>query len=143
EDLVKASGIPYSILLSTQFFEFIDRIARDALVGNVYRVSPALMQPIVSDEVVAALADVTLGAPLKGTLEVGGPEAVPLDELVRIVLSAHEDPREIVADTHARYYGAELNDQSLIPGPGARLGLLKFRDWLDRRELSAVALNSH
>lgn len=130
EDLIKTSGIPYSILLSTQFFEFVERIAKDALDGDVYRLSPALMQPIVSDEVVAALADITLGAPLNASVEIGGPEAAPLDELAREVLSAREDPRQVVADTHARYFGAELNDQSLIPGPNARRGSLTFGDWL-------------
>jgi uncharacterized protein YbjT (DUF2867 family) len=121
---------PYSILQSTQFFEFLERIATSALDRDVYRLSPALVQPIVSDEVVAALADITLGAPLNDTVEVAGPEAAPLDELARRVLSARKDPRKIVADTHARYFGAELNDQSLTPGPGARIGSLKFGDWL-------------
>lgn len=130
EDLVKASGVPYSILLSTQFFEFVERIAKEARDGDVYRVSPALMQPVASDHVVATLADITLGRPLNGALEVGGPEAIPLDELAREVLSAREDPRQVVADAHARYFGAELNDQSLIPGPNARLGSLTFGDWL-------------
>ena len=130
EDLVKGSGAPYSILLSTQFFEFVERIATEARDGDVYRVSPALMQPIVSDEVVAVLAEVTLGAPLNGTLEVGGPEAIPIDELVREVLSAKQDSRQIVADARARYFGTELNDQSLIPGPNARLGMFIFGDWL-------------
>jgi uncharacterized protein YbjT (DUF2867 family) len=130
EDLVKACGVPYSILLSTQFFEFIERVVKETFVGDVYRLSPALMQPIASDEVVAALADVTLGPPLNGAVEVGGPEAIPLDELGREVLSAREDPRPIVADARARYFGTELNDQSLIPGPDARLGTLKFGDWL-------------
>ncbi len=130
ENLVKASPIPYSILQSTQFFEFVERIAQGALDGDVYRLSPALMQPIVSDEVVAALADIALGTPLNDTVEVGGPEAIPLDELARELLSARQDPRRIVADAHARYFGAELNDQSLIPGPNARLGKLTFGDWL-------------
>jgi uncharacterized protein YbjT (DUF2867 family) len=130
ENLIKASPVPYSILQSTQFFEFVERIAQGGLADNVYRLSPALLQPIVSDEVVAALADVTLGAPLNGTVEVGGPEAIPLDELAREVLAARQDPRQVVADAHARYFGAELNDQSLVPGPGARLGSLTFGDWL-------------
>lgn len=130
ESLIEASSIPYSIVESTQFFEFIERIAKEALDGDIYRLSPALMQPIVSDEVVAALADIALGAPLNTTVEVGGPEAVPLTELAREVLSAREDPRSIVADAHARYFGAELNDTSLIPGAGARLGSLRFGDWL-------------
>ncbi|GIK49313.1 MAG: LysR family transcriptional regulator [Alphaproteobacteria bacterium] len=130
ENLIKKSGVPYSILQSTQFFEFIERIAKGALDGDVYRLSPALMQPIVSDEVVAALADIALGAPLNDTVEVGGPEAIPLDELARELLSARQDGRAVIADAHARYFGAELNDQSLIPGPGARRGALTFADWL-------------
>ena len=132
EDLIKDSSVPYSILLSTQFFEFVERVAKDALDGNVYRVSPALMQPIVSDEVVAALADITLGAPLNATLEIGGPEAIPIDELAREILNARDDPRQVIADARARYFGAQLNDQSLIPGPEARLGSLTFGDWLRR-----------
>jgi uncharacterized protein YbjT (DUF2867 family) len=130
EDLIRTSGIPYSILQSTQFFEFMDRIAKGGLDGDVYRLSPALMQPIASDEVVEALADVTLGEPINGTVEVGGPEAFPLDELVRQLLVARQDPRKVIADTHARYFGAELNDQSLIPGPKARLGSMLYADWL-------------
>ena len=130
ENLIKASPIPYSIVQSTQFFEFIERIAKGAFDGDVYRLSPALVQPIASDDVVAALADVTLGAPLNATVEVAGPEAIPLDELAREVLSARDDPRPIVADAHARYFGAELNDQSLLPGPNARLSANRFRDWL-------------
>jgi uncharacterized protein YbjT (DUF2867 family) len=137
EDLIKASSIPHSILQSTQFFEFIERIAKGALDGEVYRLSPALMQPIVSDEVVAALADITLGNPLNATVEVAGPEAIPLDELARRVLTAREDHRQIIADAHARYFGAELNDQSLTPGPKARLGSLKFGDWL-RQSVAAA-----
>jgi uncharacterized protein YbjT (DUF2867 family) len=132
ENLIKSSSVPYSILQSTQFFEFIERIAQGALAGDVYRLSPALLQPIVSDEVVAALADVTLGAPLNGTTEVAGPEAIPLDELARRVLTARKDQRPVVADTHAQYFGTELNDQSLIPGPKARLGTTKFNDWVKR-----------
>ena len=130
ENLIKASGIPWSILQSTQFFEFVERIAAGALDGDVYRLSPALMQPIVSYEVVAALADITLGAPLNATVEIGGPEAIPLDELARQLLSARQDSRRVVPDAHARYFGAELNDQSLVPGPGGRLGSLTFGDWL-------------
>jgi len=132
EDLIRTSSIPYSILESTQFFEFIGRIAKDALVGDAYHLSPALMQPIVSDETVAALADIVLGSPLNGTAEVGGPEAIPLSELAREYLSAKGDSHRIVADAHARYYGAELDDRSLIPGPGARLGSLRFGDWLSQ-----------
>lgn len=130
ENLVEDSGIPYSILQSTQFFEFIERIAESALDGDVYRLSPALMQPIVADEVVAALAEIALGAPLNDTVEIGGPEAIPLDELGRVVLGPRLENRKVVADAHARYFGAELNDRSLVPGPEARLGTVKFSDWL-------------
>jgi uncharacterized protein YbjT (DUF2867 family) len=130
EKLIKESSIPYTILESTQFFEFIERIAKDGLDGDVYRLSPALMQPIQSDEVVAELADIALGPPVNGTVEVGGPEAVPIDELAREVLSARKDRRKVVADVHARYYGAELKDKSLIPGPKAHIGTLRFGDWL-------------
>jgi uncharacterized protein YbjT (DUF2867 family) len=130
EDLIRKSGIPYTILESTQFFEFIERIAKSGLADGVYRLSPALMQPIVSDDVVEALADIALGTPLNDTVEIGGPEAIPLDELARQVLVARQDPRPIVADAHARYFGAELNDKSLIPGPGARIGAMRFNDYL-------------
>jgi uncharacterized protein YbjT (DUF2867 family) len=138
ENLIKSSSIPYSILQSTQFFEFMDRMAKSALDGDVYRLSPALMQPIASDEVVEALGEIALGTPLNGTAEVGGPEAIPIDELGRQVLVSQQDFRPIIADTHARYFGAELNDQSLVPGPKARIGALKFADWL-RRSAAAQA----
>jgi uncharacterized protein YbjT (DUF2867 family) len=137
ENLIQASSIPYSILQSTQFFEFIERIAKSALDGGVYRLSPALVQPIVSDEVVEALADIALGAPLNSTVEVAGPQAVPLDELARDVLRARQDPRPVVADKHARYFGAELSDQSLTPGPKARIGSLTFGEWL-RQSVAAA-----
>jgi uncharacterized protein YbjT (DUF2867 family) len=136
EALVRGSSVPYTILQSTQFFEFIERLAKSALVGEVYRLSPALMQPIAADEVVDALADIALSAPINGTVEVGGPEAIPLDELAREVLSARQDGRRIIADRHARYYGAELDDRSLIPGPAAHLGSLTFGDWL-RQSITA------
>ena len=130
EDLIKASSIPYSILESTQFFEFIEGIAKDALVGGAYHLSPALLQPIVSDEVASALCDIALGPPLNATVEIGGPEAIPLDELAREFLTAKGDPHQIVEDRHARYFGAELDERSLVPGPQARIGSLKFGDWL-------------
>jgi uncharacterized protein YbjT (DUF2867 family) len=130
ENLIKTSGIAYTILESTQFFEFIERIAKDALDGDVYRLSPALMQPVVSDDVVQTLADIAVGEPRNATVEVAGPDAIPLNELARQVLAARRDSRQIVADTHARYYGAELNDQSLIPGPEAHIGSTRFSDWV-------------
>ncbi|MBK3798211.1 NAD(P)H-binding protein [Azospirillum brasilense] len=132
ENLIKASGIPHSILRATQFFEFVGGIAQSATVGEEIRLSPALIQPIASDDVVAALADVTLAPPIDGTLEVAGPEAIPLDELVRRFLQATKDTRKVVPDIHARYFGDVLNDQSLTPGQNPRLGAIRFADWLGR-----------
>jgi uncharacterized protein YbjT (DUF2867 family) len=132
ENLIKASKSPYTILRSTQFFEFASGTAQSATVGQTVRLSPALLQPIASDDVAAALADVTLGTPVNGTIEIAGPERLALDELVRRFLSANRDPRQVVADVHARYFGTELNDQSLTPGDKPRLGSTRFDDWLSR-----------
>ncbi|OYD80439.1 SDR family oxidoreductase [Azospirillum brasilense] len=133
ESLIKASGIPHTILRATQFFEFVGGIAQAATVGGEIRLSPALIQPIASDDVVAALAEVALASPVNGTLEVAGPEAIPLDELVRRLLQATKDTRKIVPDIHARYFGDVLNDQSLTPGRNPRLGTTRFEDWLGRQ----------
>jgi uncharacterized protein YbjT (DUF2867 family) len=130
EDFIKASPIPYTIVESTQFFEFIERIAKGSEVDGVYRLSPALLQPIASVDVAAALAEIAQGEPANGVVEIGGPEAAPLDELAREVMSARGDPHPIVADAQARYFGAVLNDKSLLPGPNARLSSKQFGDWL-------------
>jgi uncharacterized protein YbjT (DUF2867 family) len=130
EKLIKASGIPYTILRSTQFFEFAGGIAKSATAGQAVHLSPALLQPIASDDVAAALADVTVGAPVNGMVEVAGPEPLRLDELVGRFLRASQDPRKVVTDVHARYFGAELNDRSLTPGANPRVGLTRFEDWL-------------
>ncbi|MCP1517855.1 uncharacterized protein YbjT (DUF2867 family) [Pseudomonas migulae] len=132
ENLIKASGIPYTILRATQFFEFVGGIAQSAAVGEEICLSPALIQPLASDDVVAALTEVTLQTPVNGTLEVAGPEAMPLDELVRRFLRATGDTRKVVPDVHARYFGAVLDDQSLTPGKHPRLGAIRFEDWLAR-----------
>jgi uncharacterized protein YbjT (DUF2867 family) len=132
EDLIKASKVPYTILRSTQFFEFLNSMAQSATDGQTVRLSPAFVQPVVSDDVAAAMADVTLGAPVNGTVELAGPERLRLDELVRRFLSANQDARQVVADVHARYFGAELNDQSLIPGDHPRIAPTRFEDWLSR-----------
>jgi uncharacterized protein YbjT (DUF2867 family) len=130
EDLIRTSGIPYSILRSTQFFEFVDRIADSATEGNVVRLPTAYVQPIVSDEVVANLADVALGAPINGMIEVAGPEKFRLDELVRRVLRTKSDAREVTGDIHARYFGAELGDESIVPlTTPSRLGKTRFEAW--------------
>ena len=131
EKLIKASGIPYTILRSTQFFEFIDGIIKSGTVGDVIRLSPALLQPIASDDVVAALADLAVGPPLNGTVEVAGPEAClrstssPASSWPR-----SGDQRQVIADVHARYFGAELNDRSLTPGDHPRIGATRFDEWL-------------
>ena len=132
ENLIKASTIPYTIVRSTQFFEFLKGIAQSSTVGQTVRLSPALLQPIASDDVVAALADATLGAPVNGTIEIAGPEQLPLDQLARRYLRANQDPRQVVGDAHARYFGAEINDQSLTAGDNPRLGSIRFEDWLGR-----------
>jgi uncharacterized protein YbjT (DUF2867 family) len=132
EDLIKASKVPYTILRSTQFFDFMGGIAQSATDGQTVRLSPALMQPVVSDDVAAALADVTLGAPVNGTIELAGPEQFRLDELVRRFLSANQDARQVIPDVHARYFGAELNDHSLVPGDNPRIAPTRFEDWLSR-----------
>ncbi|EJL95208.1 putative nucleoside-diphosphate sugar epimerase [Pseudomonas sp. GM102] len=130
ENLIKASGIPYTILRATQFFEFVGGIAQAATVGEEICLSPALIQPMASDDVVAALTEVTLATPVNGTVEVAGPEAMPLDELVRRFLRATQDTRKVVPDVHARYFGSVLDDQSLTPGKNPRLGAVRFEDWL-------------
>ena len=132
ENLIKASKIPYTILRSTQFFEFVSGIAQSATDGQTLRLSPALVQPIVSDDVAAALADVAVGKPVNGTVEVAGPERIRLDELVRRYLSTNQDARTVTTDVHALYFGTELNDQSLTPGDNPRVGQTRFKDWLSR-----------
>jgi uncharacterized protein YbjT (DUF2867 family) len=130
ENLIKASGLPYSILRSTQFFEFVNRIADTATEGNTVRLPTAFVQPIVSDEVVAALADVVMGTPVNGTVEVAGPEKVRLDDLVRRALYTNNDVRQVKGDAHARYFGTELGDESLVPATAApRLGTTRFDAW--------------
>jgi uncharacterized protein YbjT (DUF2867 family) len=132
EELIQASNVPYTIVRSTQFFEFVDGIAQSATEGQTVRLSRAHIQPIVSDDVAAALAEVTLGAPVNGMIEIAGPERLGLDELVRRFLRAKQDARQVVTDVHARYFGIDLNDQSLTPGDNPRIGPTRFEDWLSR-----------
>ncbi len=132
ENLIKASKVPYTILRATQFFEFVGGIAQEASDGQTIRLSPAFLQPILSDDVAAALADVTLEAPVNGMVEVAGPEKIRLDELVRRFLSANKDTRQVITDVHARFYGSELDDHSLIPSDNARIAPTRFEDWLSR-----------
>jgi uncharacterized protein YbjT (DUF2867 family) len=139
ENLIKGSSIPYSIVRATQFFEFVKGIADFSTEGNKVRLPTALIQPMAADDVASALGRVATGSPLNGTIEVGGPEKFPLDELARQALAAWKDPREVVADPHARYYGVALSENTLVPGADARLGETRFADWLNRSTLRAHA----
>lgn len=132
EDLIKASRVPYTILRATQFFEFIEGIVNSGAQGGSIHLSPALIQPIASDDVSAVLADLAVGTPVNGTVEVGGPHRVPLDELARVFLAARKDKRQVTADIHARYFGSELDDRSLIAGDNALAGSTTFQDWVGR-----------
>lgn len=131
EKLVQASAIPYTILRATQFFEFVGAIAQSATLGRTVRLPSALMQPIVSDDVATALAEVALAKPLNGTVELAGPEPIRMDELVRRFLNATRDARQVETDPEARYFGATTNDDSLMPGANARMGKMLFGEWLN------------
>jgi uncharacterized protein YbjT (DUF2867 family) len=132
EGLIKSGRVPYTIVRATQFFEFVGGIAQAATDGQTVRLPPALMQPIVSDDVAVALARVAVAEPLNRMVELAGPEPIRQDELVRRYLAANKDPRKVITDVKARYYGAELTDQSLTPDENPMLGTTRFDDWLDR-----------
>jgi len=135
EKLIKESGTPYSILRSAQFFEFAGAIAQSGTVGQEVYISTGLVQPIASADVVSALSDIVLGSPLNETVEVAGPVRLGMDEFVGYFLKATNDPRRLVPDEHARYFGAELNDQSLVPEKAPRIGKLKYEDWFSAQHL--------
>jgi uncharacterized protein YbjT (DUF2867 family) len=137
EKLIKASMTPYTIVRATQFFEFVGGIAQSATEGQTVRLPSALMQPIVSEDVAAALADIAVGEPRNGIIELAGPEPIRMDDLVRRFLSAKRDVRTVTTDARARYFGAELNDQSLTPGVNPRIGPTRFEDWLGRSSSQA------
>jgi len=130
EALIKGSNIPYTIVHSTQFFEFMGGIVKSSAKGEAIHLSTALMQPIASDDVAAAMADVTLAAPVNGTVEIAGPERVRQSEIVQRYLAEMQDSRSVVADPKALYFGAELDDRSLVPAAGARIGAIRFDAWL-------------
>ena len=132
EELIKAGAIPYTLVRSTQFFDFLRGVADAATSGTAVRLSPASVQPIASDDVADALAEVVLGAPVNGTVEIAGPERLALAELVRRYLKVKQDPRTVVEDVEARYFGAVLNDSTLVPGDKARIGRTYFEGWLGR-----------
>jgi uncharacterized protein YbjT (DUF2867 family) len=133
EELIKQAGVPYTVIRSTQFFEFIKGIAESAVDGDTIRLTPAKLQPIAANDVAAAVTDVALGEPVNGTVELAGPEAIPLDELGRRVLATDGDSRTVTTDPKARYFGAELDDDALIPGESPRVGPTTFANWLAAR----------
>jgi uncharacterized protein YbjT (DUF2867 family) len=132
EEAIKAGSIPASILRATQFFEFIPRIAEFGASDGTVRLPPVLFQPEAADDVAATLADIAGSAPVNGTVELGGPERFPLDELVRHYLTATNDARPVVTDAHAPYYGIQVDEGALIPGDNARIGATRFADWLSQ-----------
>jgi uncharacterized protein YbjT (DUF2867 family) len=132
ENLIKTSGIPYTIVRATQFFEFLGGVAQFGTVGKTVHLPPALWQPIAADDVASALAEVAFDAPLNGMIEIAGPDRVGIDELVRRFLGATKDPREVIRDVDARYYDLVVNDQSLTPGDNPRVGATSFEEWLQR-----------
>jgi uncharacterized protein YbjT (DUF2867 family) len=132
EKLIKESSIPYSIVHATQFFEFINGIADAATDGNTVRVASVLIQPMAADDVANALASISVGPPVNGTVEIAGPEQFRLDELIRRTLEERDDPRDVIADPRATYYGAELKERTLVPDDDASLAETRYEDWLGR-----------
>ena len=137
EKLIKTSGIPYTIIRSTQFLEFLRAIADSSADGNTVRISPGLFQPIAAEDVAATVADVALAAPRNGVVEIAGPERAPFNEIVARYLKAVRDPRVVVSDPEARYYGGRVEERSLVPLGEARLGRIAFDEWLRRSRAAA------
>ena len=137
EHLIERSPIPYTILRSTQFFEFLGSIAQEGVVGQTVHMSPALVQPVAADDVAAILASIALSPPVRGIVEIAGPERISLADLVKQFLSKTGDPRQVVADGNARYYGLVLNDQSLTPGANPRIGSTTFAESFSASGLKA------
>ena len=140
ETLIRTSPIPYTIVHATQFFEFLEKIADDATTGTTVRLSEALIQPMAAEDVAAAVARAATTAPANGIVEVGGPEQFRLDTLIRRVLGAKGDPREVLTDPQARYFGAPLSERTLVPGAEATLGDIRFDDWLRQSLAAPVAV---
>jgi uncharacterized protein YbjT (DUF2867 family) len=130
ENLMKAASVRYAIVRATQFFEFVKGIADFSTDGNKVRLPPALFQPMAADDVASALAEIATSSPVNGMVEIGGPEKFRLDELIRRDLTVRKDPREVVSDPQARYFGIEVSERTLLPGDGARLAGMRFDDWL-------------
>ncbi len=139
ENLIRGSSTPYSIVRATQFFEFIRSIADFSTQGNTVHLPDVLIQPMAADDVASALGRIALGEPVNGTVEVGGTEKFRLDELIRRALAAWKDPRQVVADPHASYYGVEVKERTLVPDDGAQLGETRFETWLTQPAAKAAA----
>jgi uncharacterized protein YbjT (DUF2867 family) len=139
EKLIQESSIPYSIVRATQFFEFFGRIADSATEGNTVRLPSVSFQPMAADDVARVVSEVAMASPLNGIIEIGGPEKFRFDEFIRRGLNARKDPREVIADPHALYFGTELSERSLVPGDGALLGETRFEDWLSRSTYQPAA----
>jgi len=137
EKLIEAAGIPYTIIRSTQFLEFLRGIADEGTVGDVVRLSPGLFQPIAADDVAAIVAEVALAAPRSGIVEIAGPERAPFNEIVARYLKAVGDPRQVVSDPEARYWGGRVDERSLVPLGEARLGRIGLDEWLRRSQTKA------
>jgi uncharacterized protein YbjT (DUF2867 family) len=132
EKLIEASRTPYTIVRATQFMEFVGAIADSSAVGNVVRLSPGLFQPIAADDVAAIVADVALGAPRNGIVDIAGPQRAPFDEIIARYLKAIGDPREVVRDPEALYWGGRVEEHSLVPLGEARLGHIALDEWIRR-----------
>src|SRR2546421_476375 len=137
EKLIETSGIPYTIIRSTQFLEFLGGIAASSANGNIVRLSPALFQPIAADDVAPIVAEVALAAPRNGIVEIAGPERAPFNEFVARYLKAIGDLREVVSDPEARYWGGRVEEHSLVPLSDARLGRIGLDEWLRRSQAAA------
>jgi len=138
EKLIRESGIPYSIVHATQFFEFVPRIADDLTVGTEVRVPPVLFQPMAAEDVAKTVGKVSVGPPLNGVIEVGGPEQFRFDEIIRRALAARKDPRAVIADPKARYFGATLSERSLVPDEGARVGEVTLEMYVKQKAAAAA-----
>ena len=143
EKLIEASGVPYTIIRSTQFLEFLGAIAASSAQGNVVRLSPGLFQPIAADDVAAIVADVALAPPRSGIVEIAGPEQGPFNEIVARYLKSVGDPHEVVSDPEARYFGGRVEERSLVPLGEARLGHIDFEEWVRRSQAGAGATPTH
>jgi uncharacterized protein YbjT (DUF2867 family) len=142
EEAVRAATVPYTIVRATQFFEFLGRIADSSTDGETVRLPHVLVQPVAAADVVAALAEIAVSAPVNGVVELAGPEQFRLDELARRVLGSHNDRRRVRADPHARYFGAELDDRSLTPGDEPLIGSTRFADWLGQSTTGQTAVTA-